>query len=128
MTDVATIDEAFLEQVEPMRRELIAHCYRMLGSVHDAEDLVQETYMRAWRAFHGFERRSSLRTWMYKIATNACLTRSRAGTGGRCPPAWAPRRDDPTGALESRPEVSWLEPLPDAMVWSDATPTQPTRR
>ena len=67
-------EETFLALVQPLRRELIAHCYRMVGSVHDAEDMVQETYLRAWRAFHGFENRSSVRTWMYRIATNACLT------------------------------------------------------
>jgi RNA polymerase sigma-70 factor, ECF subfamily len=120
--DVASIDEAFLEQVEPLRRELTAHCYRMLGSVHDAEDLVQETYLRAWRSFHGFDHRSSLRTWMYKIATNACLTALKGRDRRPLPTGLGAPPGDPTGALDSRPEVPWLEPLPDAMVWSDADP------
>src|SRR5690625_5255019 len=110
------------ELLEPLRREILAHCYRMTGSVHDAEDLVQETYLRAWRAYHGFENRSSLRTWVFRIATNACLThlegRKRrplpTGLGG--PPADA--RDQP------RPEtaVSWLEPMPDDLLWSQGLP------
>ena len=110
------------ELLEPLRREILAHCYRMTGSVHDAEDLVQETYLRAWRAYHGFENRSSLRTWVFRIATNACLThlegRKRrplpTGLGG---PAADPR-DEP------RPEtgVSWLEPIPDDLLWVQGRP------
>jgi RNA polymerase sigma-70 factor, ECF subfamily len=101
----------------PFRGELLAYCYRMLGSVHDAEDLVQETYLRAWRSYGGFEGRSSLRTWLYKIATSACLTaldsRARrpmpAGVGG---PSAEPER--PLGPAE--PGVPWLEPIPDALL------------
>ncbi len=114
---VAIDEDTFTGLVEPLRRELTAHCYRMSGSVHDAEDLVQETYLRAWRAFHGFEQRSSVRTWMYKIATNVCLTALDGRARRPMPTGLGQPSADPGGSLDRRAEVSWLEPLPDAVVW-----------
>jgi RNA polymerase sigma-70 factor (ECF subfamily) len=100
----------------PLRGELMAHCYRMLGSVQDAEDQVQETYLRAWRAYHGFEGRSSARTWMYQIATRTCLTALEQRARRPMPTGLGAPAADPVGELESRPEVPWLEPIPDALL------------
>lgn len=113
----ATItEEDFAILTDPLRGELIAHCYRMLGSVQDAEDQVQETYLRAWRAFHSFEGRSSVRTWMYTIATRTCLTALEQRSRRPLPTGLGAPAADPAGELESRPEVPWLEPIPDAML------------
>lgn len=119
MTDTA-IDEDFLRQADPYRRELLAHCYRMLGSLHDAEDLVQETYLRAWRSYHRFEGRSSLRTWLHRIATRACLTALESRGRRPLPTGLGAPNAAPGDALAQRPEVPWLEPIPDAMIGTDA--------
>ena len=107
----------FATLADPYRPELLAYCYRMLGSVDEAEDQVQETMLRAWRAFAGFEGRSSLRTWLYRIATNSCL-RAMENRGRRPMPSdLSSPAADPAGPLGSeQPEVSWLQPLPDALV------------
>ena len=125
MTSTVDTDESFLLMVEPLRRELTAHCYRMSGSLHDAEDLVQETYLRAWRAFHGFENRSSLRTWMYRIATNVCLTALQSRARRPLPTGLGQPSADPGGRLEQRPEVSWLEPVPDTVLWGSTDDGDP---
>src|SRR6185437_8966461 len=109
--------EGFVQDTEPFRRELLAHCYRMLGSVQDAEDLVQETYLRAWRSYDGFEGRSSVRTWLYQIATNGCLT-ELAKRSRRLLPSdlYAPEQDPGAHPEEAGTEVHWLQPVPDALV------------
>jgi RNA polymerase sigma-70 factor (ECF subfamily) len=106
-------DDEFLLKAEPHRRELMAHCYRMTGSVHDAEDLVQETYIRAWKAYSGFKGQSSLRTWLYRIATNTCLTALDSRQRRPLPTGLGAPSSDATGELTERNEVPWLEPLPD---------------
>jgi RNA polymerase sigma-70 factor, ECF subfamily len=108
------VEEEFLQRADPFRGELMAHCYRMLGSAHDAEDLVQETYLRAWRAYHDFQGRSSLRTWLYRIATNACLSSLEGRTRRPLPTGLGAPRANPDDPLEERWEVPWLEPVPDA--------------
>jgi RNA polymerase sigma-70 factor, ECF subfamily len=115
MTVTGGVEAEFLEQADPYRRELFAHCYRMLGSTHDAEDLVQETYLRAWRAYHSFEGKSSLRTWLYRIATNVCLTALESRSKRPLPTGLGAPSANPDDALVERTEVPWLEPVPDAM-------------
>ncbi len=101
---------------ERYQRELLAHCYRMSGSVHEAEDLVQETFLRAWKASADFQGRSSVRTWLYRIATNVCLT-NLEGRPKRPLPAGLGTSDASAGdALEMNNEIAWLEPVPDAAV------------
>jgi RNA polymerase sigma-70 factor, ECF subfamily len=109
--------EEFARLTDPFRAELLAHCYRMLGSVHDAEDQVQETLLRAWRSFGQFQGRASLRTWLYRIATNECLR--AIGKRGRrpLPSGLSGPGEDPEGPLAAAaPEVPWLQPIPDALL------------
>lgn len=110
-------DTEFAALVEPFRRELLAHCYRILGSIHDAEDLVQETYLRAWRGFDRFEGRSSLRRWLYKIATMACLTALETRSRRPLPSGLgAPADDHRVAVAPAEPLSAWLQPAPDALL------------
>ncbi|TDV51093.1 RNA polymerase subunit sigma-70 [Actinophytocola oryzae] len=104
----------FEQLTEPFRRELLTHCYRMLGSLDEAEDLVQETYLRAWRSYDEFEGRASLRTWLHRIATNACLS-ALEQRGRRVLPSGlgSPTEDPDAPPLPAEPEVTWLGPVPD---------------
>lgn len=100
-------------QLEQHRAALVGHCYRMLGSPIDADDAVQETMVRAWKSLERFDQRSSLRTWLYRIATNVCLDALTA-TKARMRPIEDGPRGTVEGELETRPRTHWLEPVPDA--------------
>ena len=106
-------DDEFPLKAEPHRRELLAHCYRMTGSLHDAEDLVQETYLRAWKAYGEFKGQSSLRTWLYRIATNTCLTALDSRQRRPLPTGLGQPSSNPVDDIVARDEVPWREPLPD---------------
>lgn len=107
-------ERAFTELVAPYRRELQAHCYQILGSVQDAEDQVQETLLAAWKGLAGFDSRASIRTWLYRIATNRCLDALRSAR--RRPPATAPSSGGDLPPPSRLGEVVWLEPYPDALL------------
>ena len=112
-------------QLETHRTELRAFCYRMLASPFDADDAVQETVIRAWRSFDGFEGRSSLRSWLYRIATNVCLDMLRSGQRRARPMDLGPAQEPVASNLNQRPEATWLEPIPDQLVVNaDADPAQ----
>lgn len=110
-----------------LRGDLMVHCYQMMGSVVDAEDQVQEVYLRAWRSFHAFEGRSSVRTWMYRIATNTCLNALTSASKRVLPTGLGGPPGDPSAPINPREDVAWLEPLPDAIVWQSAAPTPEER-
>lgn len=111
--------DAFGQLVDPFRRELQVHCYRILGSVQDAEDALQDTLLSAWQGLAGFEGRASLRTWLYRVATSRCLDALRSArrrpqvttaSGGEPPPGLEPPEPTRLG------EVLWLEPYPDVLL------------
>jgi RNA polymerase sigma-70 factor (ECF subfamily) len=117
VTAPAAATDEFDAATAPYRRELLAHCYRMVGSVHEAEDLVQETYVRAWRGFERFEHRSSVRTWLYRIATNVCLSALERRRHRPLPSELGPPSPDPFAPPEAASgDVPWLEPVPDRLV------------
>jgi RNA polymerase sigma-70 factor (ECF subfamily) len=117
--DDSRFDAEFLELTSPYRVEILAHCYRMLGSVSEAEDLVQETYVRAWRAYGSFEGRSSIRTWLYRIATNVCLTARERAARRPLPSGLfsAQSGDEPWRATDE--SALWLEPISESVLVAD---------
>src|SRR5207253_3649526 len=112
MSGVATAQSATTEALEQYRRELTGYCYRMLGSAFDAEDAVQETMLRAWRSLEGFEGRSALKSWLYRIATNVCFD-ALSGRERRARPIdLGPAQEPLLENLAELPEVTWITPLP----------------
>jgi RNA polymerase sigma-70 factor (ECF subfamily) len=113
-------------QLEQHRRELTGYCYRMLGSPFEAEDAVQETMLRAWKAFERFEGRSALRSWLYRIATNVCLDMIAGRERRARPMDLGPAREPVVASLNALPEVTWIEPVPDGLVVPDGDPAEVT--
>ncbi len=108
--------DEFAQLADPYRGELLAHCYRMLGSVHDAEDQVQETLLRAWKSYGDFEGRSSMRTWLHRIATNTCLRALETRSRRPLPSGLGEPAEDPDGPVPSALlDVPWLQPMPDSV-------------
>ena len=110
-----TVSEDFTGLTDRFRGELLAHCYRMLGSADEAEDLVQETYLRAWRSYDGFEGRASVRTWLYRIATNVCLTAIERRGRRPLPSGLGGPAEDAAVPLVAGKEVPWLQPFPTGL-------------
>jgi RNA polymerase sigma-70 factor (ECF subfamily) len=124
MSHLETAPEALELRLEEHRRELTAYCYRMLASPFEAEDAVQETFLRAWRGYERFEGRAALRSWLYRIATNVCLDmlngRDRRATPMDLGPAGAPVESN----LSTLPEATWIQPAPDELVVPDGDPAE----
>ena len=111
-------------ELEQHRRELTAYCYRMLGSPFEAEDAVQDTLLRGWRALERFEGRAALRSWLYRIATNVCLDMLSGRERRARPMDLGPARAPVVENLDTLPEVAWLEPVPDALVAAEGDPAE----
>ena len=109
-------------RLEQHRRELTAYCYRMLASAFDAEDAVQETFIRAWRGFKGFEGRAALRSWLYRIATNVCLDMLNGRERRARPMDLGPSQAPVEANLNTLPETTWIQPVPDGLVVPDGDP------
>ena len=118
MTTVISVER----ELEQYRRELTGYCYRMLASPFEAEDAVQETLLRAWRGFERFEGRSAVRSWLYRIATNVCLDMLRGRERRARPMDLGPAQAPELANLESLPETTWMEPIPDGLVTADGDP------
>jgi RNA polymerase sigma-70 factor (ECF subfamily) len=126
VVEASTVTRDELEgRLDQHRSELNAYCYRMLGSPFDAEDAVQETFIRAWRGFDQFEGRAALRSWLYRIATNVCLDMLNGRERRARPMDLGPAREPVEANLNTLPEVTWIEPVPDGLIVSaDGDPAE----
>src|SRR5215471_11190734 len=120
-------EQAFRALVEPLGRELHAYAYRMLGGFHDADDVLQESRLKAWRALATYEPRASFRAWMYRIVTHACLDMLKARSRRVLPPDVSPSVAPGPPATAPRADISWLEPYPDALLPTAPSPEQAVR-
>jgi RNA polymerase sigma-70 factor, ECF subfamily len=111
-------------QLERHRPELTGYCYRMLGSPFEAEDAVQDTFLRAWRGFDRFEGRAALRSWLYRIATNVCLDMLNGRSKRARPMDFGPAQEPVESNLNTLPEVTWIEPIPTSLVSSESDPAE----
>lgn len=116
-----TATDEFAIRTQPYRRELLAHCYRMLGSLDDAEDLVQETMLRAWRGYADFEGRASMRTWLYRIATNACLNALEHSSRRVLPSGLNGPAEHPEHLHGAADAIPWLQPIPNIVINPETT-------
>jgi RNA polymerase sigma-70 factor, ECF subfamily len=123
-TTVKAVDRELEGKLEEYRSELTAYCYRMLGSPFEAEDAVQETLIRAWRAFDRFEGRAALRSWLYRIATNVCLDMLKGRERRARPMDLGPAQAPIEANLHTLPETTWIQPIPDGLVQSESDPAE----
>src|SRR5437660_12786759 len=125
MTDVSTPAAPQLErQLEQHRSELTGYCYRMLGSPFEAEDAVQDTFLRAWRAYDKFEGRAAFRCWLSRIATNVCLDSLNGRNRRARPMDFGPAAEPVESSLHTLPEVTWIEPIPTSLVAAETDPAE----
>src|SRR5436305_4991606 len=111
-------------RLEQHRSELTGYCYRMLGSPFEAEDAVQDTFLRAWRAYEKFEGRAAFRSWLYRIATNVCLDMLNARNRRARPMDFGPAAEPVESSLHTLPEVTWIEPIPTSLVAAETDPAE----